>query len=386
MALDLSRVGEREKLKARREPYWQRLRESCFLGFRPSKKAGPGTWIARAYDADTGKQKHKSLGDFGELAGNKRFAAAKAEAEKHAELVEVGGVLAVKVETVGDACRVYAEGKPEAEARFMRHLYDDPLAKLKLDKLRRRQLAEWRKRLEEKPSLVSRSKRGAQRTRARAPATVNRDMAVLRAALSKVLAPGTPNTEAAWQSALKAIPNADRKRERYLDREQRELLLKSISDEAAPFVTALCRLPLRPGAMAKLSAGDFDKRTFELTVRHDKTREGRRIRLPEEIGKLIAKQSKDKLPSAPLFMRSNGKGWDKNYWNEPIAAAAKAAGLEAGITTYTLRHSVITDLVVANKPLLTVAQIAGTSVEMIERHYGHLVGSAAVAVLEELSA
>lgn len=32
MAVDLSRVGEREKLKMRREPHWQRLREGCFLG------------------------------------------------------------------------------------------------------------------------------------------------------------------------------------------------------------------------------------------------------------------------------------------------------------------------------------------------------------------
>ena len=40
---------------------------------------------------------------------------------------------------------------------------------------------------------------------------------------------------------------------------------------------------------------------------------------------------------------------------------------------YTLRHSVITDLVRGGLPVLTVAQLSGTSVAMIERHYGHLV-------------
>jgi hypothetical protein len=31
-----------------------------------------------------------------------------------------------------------------------------------------------------------------------------------------------------------------------------------------------------------------------------------------------------------------------------------------------------------------MAQISGTSVEMIERHYGHLVSDAAVSALEKL--
>ena len=52
--------------------------------------------------------------------------------------------------------------------------------------------------------------------------------------------------------------------------------------------------------------------------------------------------------------------------------AAQAAGLPEGSTAYTLRHSVITDLVVAGLDLLTVAQLSGTSVAMIEKHYGHL--------------
>ena len=100
MALDLSKVGLRERLKAQREPHWQRLRTGCFLGFRPSKRGGKGTWIARAYDEDSGKYRVKSLGDFGTLAGNQMFAAAKKEAETLAELIEAGGEIRAKLETV----------------------------------------------------------------------------------------------------------------------------------------------------------------------------------------------------------------------------------------------------------------------------------------------
>lgn len=385
MALDLSKVGERERLKARREPHWQRLRAGCFLGFRPSKRGGKGTWIARVYDEDSRKYRVKSIGDFGTLAGNAIFAAAKKEAEALAELVEAGGEIRAKVETVSDACRAYAGDRSEAEARFKRYVYDDPLGKVKLDKLRRRHVAEWRKRLEDTPSLVSRNKEGEKRTRNRAPSTVNRDMAVLRAALAKVLSPGAPNSEAAWQEALKSVPNANGRRTLYLDRSQRKKLLEAIDGEAAPFVRALCLLPLRPGAMAALTAGDFDNRTSELTIGKDKTGKPRRIQLPAEAAKLFEAQNRDKLPGAPLFMRSNGSPWNKNHWKLPISAAVAAAGLPNGATAYTLRHSTITDLVSAGLPLLTIAQISGTSAEMIERHYGHLAADAAVKALGELS-
>lgn len=385
MASDLSKVGKRDELKARREPYWQRLRAGCYLGFRPSLRGGAGTWIARAYDADAGKYRVKSLGDFGTLVPNERFGAAKKEAEKLAELVEAGGEVRRKIESVADACREYGKNCDDAEGRFKRHVYGDAIATVKLDKLRRHHVRDWRKRLEEKPSLVSRNKEGDKRTRDRAAATVNRDMAAVRAALNTVLAPGAPNTEAAWQEALAAVRNASKRRTLYLDKGQRRKLLDHIGAEAAPFVRALCLLPLRPGALAALTAGDFDKRTSELTIGKDKSGRDRRIVVPADAAKLLTAQAANKLPGAPLFMRGNGKPWDKNSWKLPIAAAVAAAGLPSAATAYTLRHSTITDLVTAGLPLLTIAQISGTSAEMIERHYGHLASDAAVKALGELA-
>jgi integrase len=385
MALDLSKVGERERLKAQREPHWQRLRAGCFLGFRPSKRGGKGTWIARVYDEDAGKYRLKALGDFGTLPGNEMFAAAKKEAERLAELVETGGEVRANMETVADACREYAKTRPEAGHRFRRYVYADPIAKVKLDKLRRRHVKEWRERLEAQPALVSRRKEGRATHRKRAASTVNRDMAVLRAALAKVLSPGAPNSEAAWQEALKAVPNANGRRTLYLDRSQRRKLVAKTDAEAAPFVRALCLLPLRPGALAALTASDFDKRTSELTIGKDKTGKPRRIQLPAEAANLLEAQAKNKLPGAPLFMRANGKAWDKETWKHPIAAAVTAAKLPNEATAYTLRHSTITDLVSAGLPLLTIAQISGTSAEMIERHYGHLASDAAVKALGKLA-
>ena len=117
----------------------------------------------------------------------------------------------------------------------------------------------------------------------------------------------------------------------------------------------------------------------------DKNGKPRRIKLPVEASNLLASQLIDKLPTAPLFRRANGQPWDKDSWKAPIKEAATAACLPAGTSAYTLRHSTITDLVSAGLPLLTIAQISGTSAEMIERHYGHLTSDAAVKALDALA-
>jgi integrase len=209
-------------------------------------------------------------------------------------------------------------------------------------------------------------------------------MAVLRAALGAVLALGAPHTESAWQEPLKPIKNAVKRRTLYVTREQRRALVREVDPEAEAFVRALCLLPLRPGAVAALVVGDWDKRTSELTIAKDKAGEGRRIVVPKATARLFTKSAKGKKEGSPLFTRANGKAWDKNSWKGPIAEAAKVSKLPPNTTAYTLRHSTITDLVASGLPLLTVAQISGTSAEMIEKHYGHLVRHAAVEALAGL--
>ncbi|WP_328600554.1 tyrosine-type recombinase/integrase [Pontixanthobacter aquaemixtae] len=400
---DLSNVTTRNGLKPRisgkqsktNDPYWQKLFAGCFIGYRASEKvsgkSANGTWFARVTDPDTGKYKKKKLGDYGELEPSRRFKAAKDAAEEYAKLVETGGELTPEIQTVADACRDYTaklatpEKRKETKQRFDRYIYDQPLARVKLEKLRKRHLQEWRDWLEKQPALVSRSKRGEVKVRPRAPSTINRDMAVLRAALSKVLAYGAPGTVSAWQEPLASIRRADGKRKTYLDREQRRQLLRHMSREAEPFVRALCLLPIRPGAMANLSVGDYQAATGLLNIGKDKAGETRDIPVPDEAAKLLSEQSKDKLPAAPIFMRKDGSRWTRHTWKRPISVAVEAAGLPGDATAYTLRHSTITDLVKAGLPLLTIAQISGTSAEMIERHYGQLTNEAALNALEGLA-
>lgn len=387
---DLSRIGERERLKPKAgdEPHWQRLRQGVYLGYRPSRKLARGTWFARFYDPDANRNSRKRLGDYGSLTGHEVFKQAKADAEVWAETVESGGELARDMVTVKDACDAYLVERPGriAAGIFRRHVFDDPIAKVKLEKLRRHHLKAWRKRLEDAPAPLTRSKdRYKKGVKVRSKSTVNRDMVPLRAALGRVLCLGVPNTDAAWQEALRPFKGADRRRDLYLDRDESKRLIDASSDEVRPFVKALCLLPLRPGALAALTVKDFDRRTRALTICKDKNGRPRQLTMPQVIADFFEAQVKDKLPAAAIFARAGGEAWNKDTWKKPIKEAVIAAGLPVGASAYTLRHSVITDLIRARLPILTVAQLSGTSVAMIEKHYGHVVRDDAEEALASIA-
>lgn len=380
--MELGTVKDRDKLRPRREPYWQKLAAGHYLGFRPSRIGKGGTWITRFNDpAAEIKKPMRSLGDFGHLPPAERFTAASKEARDWFKHLSGGG--SNDPITVRTACERYAKGNPESALRFARYVYQDPIASVSLHKLTDRLVREWRKRLAAIPARVSRSKQGKQVTRPRSPATVNRDMAAFRAALNLALDQGDALTSLAWRKALEPMAATGR-RNLYLDRDQRRALLANLPKEAAAFARGLCLLPLRPGALAALRVGDFDSRKNELSIESDKAGGGRRILLPPETTAHLKEVARLRLPPLPLFTRQDGAAWDKDSWKGPIKAAVLAAGLPESATAYTLRHSAITDLVQSGLDLLTIAQVSGTSVAMIEKHYGHLQRKRAAEALAGL--
>lgn len=248
--MDLSTVRARQHLKPRNEPYWHKLTTGQYLGFRP----GRGMWVARIYSRDDHQNVFHALGDFGDVPAAQRFEAARRAAQAFAEHINGGGTN--KPITVREACERYAKGKLEVQSRFERLVYPDPIAKVELQRLKKTQVREWRERLEAKPARVTRRKVGEQITRPRSPASVNREMVAFRAALNAALEAGYAQNALAWKEPLKATKTS-RRRNLYLDRAQRRALLEQVPDEAHPFITVLCLLPVRPGALAALRVADF---------------------------------------------------------------------------------------------------------------------------------
>jgi site-specific recombinase XerD len=368
----LEKKTHRAQLTARREPYWGApLARGLFLGFR--RAADGGTWIARQRDHD-GKQHYESLGNAEHVPYDDAVTAAQAFGKR------IEGGITDEVETVEAACVAYVanrlreKGEKNANGSaglFRNHVYTHTLGQTKLARVRQDDIEAWRAGLAMKD--VSK----------------NRVLAALKAALNYAVRRRWVGAERAVEWASVKDHVAKTRRQVYLEPAERKALLAAMPDHAQPFVRALCLLPLRPGAMAMLTAGDLDKRHRMLTVGHEKTDDknhgGRVISLSGAAFDLLAAGCKGKLPGAPIFTDANGIAWNKDSWKLLFTDAREAAQVHPQTVAYSLRHSTITDMLAGGVDSLTVARIAGTSIQKIEEHYGHLIGKHAALAVEVLA-
>ena len=374
MALNLDRVDARSRLNIRRDPYWQRLAQGRYIGFRKLTTGTSGTWLARFYDGE--KYEYQPLGDFALLTEKERFDAARVAADEWFRHMDHGGTTDSK--TVKDACAAYVDKQRleksdkaanDAKGRFSRLIDKDPLGRIDLMKLAPRHFAEWKKRV-----LEANDSR----------ASFNRNATSLRAALNLAYSRRDVASNHAWAQELKPLEGADNRRELYLDRAARRKLIEKASPELKPFLTSLALLPFRPGDVAKLRVEHLDVKHRVLNVPGGKT-DARPIPLAGDALTHFKDCAKNKLPTAFLVSRADGKQWDRFAWRNMVKEAAMFAKLPTATCAYTLRHSVITDLVTGGLDLFTIAKISGTSVAMIERHYGHLQREHARTALEALA-
>lgn len=374
---EIDKAGVRNKLEPRRSPYWgPPVERGLYVGFRKLERGG--TWIAR-YRTDDG-QKYNSLGL---VSATNDYEAAKREARRWARIVEAG-VQADRPLTVADVCRDYveamkAEGREraatDARKRFDRQVYNDPIGKVRADKLTQRHLEQWMARMEagehtgRKKGLPSK-------------ATFNRNLTSLKAALNRAVSRREiPHDRAVEWNAIKPYRDADGKREVYLDKEQRRAFLEAAGDDLRDLLTCIALTGCRPGDPAAMLREDWDGRTGTATFR-TKTGE-RKVPVSPAARALFDRLAKGKLPKAHLFT-DGGKPWTSQAWAYQVNAAVAKAKLPAGTVAYALRHAWITDAIVGGMDPVTVARLTGTSLEMISKTYGHLVEGAAREKLAKL--
>ncbi|WP_426112439.1 tyrosine-type recombinase/integrase [Massilia sp. PWRC2] len=387
MEIRIDTVTSRAKIKPRRDPYWQRVSKGLFVGFRKMSAESVGTWFAR-YRWNDDKQVRSTLGTLEKFPASERFD--KATSEAKAWLAKINSAESVDGCTVLQACEAYSnkiralKGDKAADdlaARYRRWISGDPVCRIEISKLSRDDVSALRNRMVAAPVHVGKSGK----TKPRSKDTVNRDMAAVRAALNMAFDDGKSASNTAWRKPLAAFKNVSQRRDVYLDREQRRRLIACSRPDLERFIRGLSMLPLRPGALAALTVADFDPRVGVLKIGQDKSGKDRKLKMPPTIADFLNNAALGRPATAPLFVRDDGLAWNKDLWKKPIKEATAAAGLPSSTIAYALRHSAITDLVHEGLDLLSVAQISGTSVAMIERHYGHLRGSVAADALSKLA-
>ncbi|MGL6076779.1 MAG: tyrosine-type recombinase/integrase [Fimbriiglobus sp.] len=90
--------------------------------------------------------------------------------------------------------------------------------------------------------------------------------------------------------------------------------------------------------------------------------------LAEMVEGLIAKH-----PTGPIFRTSRKSMWVQEAMSVNLRWYAKKLGITPAPTAYGFRHTYATDWLLNGGSIKVLADLIGTSVSMIERHYGHLM-------------
>jgi integrase len=351
---------KRNKLIPRREPYWQKITAGQYLGFRRTRTGG--AWVARV--RVEGQQRYQAL-EVVDAWDNK-----DAYDNAHSKAFE-WFTTAATVEDhhyrVKDAVADYVEhlrvnnseaSAKDAESRMDNHL-TDKLKDCQLTNLKTVQIKRWHQdlvRVSDDEEDVRKSKDGA-----------NKLLTKLKAALNLAFNNGLVATDREWRR-VKPFKDVGGVRILFLTDKQVQRLLEHADGAFKNILEAAKLTGARYGELASVRVADLDTKHGTLLL-DGKTGE-RLCYLSDEALAWFKQQAKAKLPKALLLPKDDGTEWGKSHQARPMKAAVKAAKLPRDTVFYSLRHYHISKALLAGVPAQVVAENCGTSIRMIEKHYG----------------
>ena len=96
------------------------------------------------------------------------------------------------------------------------------------------------------------------------------------------------------------------------------------------------------------------------------------IFLNDELAEMVEERIK-KYPEGSIFRTSRKSIWGQEAMSVNLRWYAKKLEIKPAPTAYGFRHTYATDWLLAGGSIKVLADLIGTSVAMIERHYGHIM-------------
>jgi integrase len=199
----------------------------------------------------------------------------------------------------------------------------------------------------------------------------------------------------------KRVPNPARRcrEQRPFDSwEQIRSLAEQLGPTHGPMVLFAAATGLRPSELFALEQRDLNRAAGVVQIRrayangrvkHTKTRLSRRAVPLQRIALDALDQLQMREDSPVLFPNADGghidfRNFNRRHW-KPVQ---KAAGIDPLRDLYDLRHTYATFALRAGVPVFALSRFMGTSIAMIDLHYGHLAVDShqhAVSLLDALA-
>ena len=376
----------RIKLVQRREPYWARIARGCALGYRKGKSGG--TWIAR-WQSQDGRKNYQAIGKADDAieadgGGVLSFDQAQDRARDWFQQVGRGEAGVDNGLTVQECIEDYLDylrrersalTAYDSEKRAARYILP-PLGQRRLADLTTVQIRRWR------DSLVSSELDGDDRRRAQDSA--NRILTILKAALNRAWREGRVSDDTAWRR-VRPFDGVGESRKVFLSQTEGQRFVNACHDSALRNLVAAGLLTgARLGELTAAHVADVDLDEGIWTVGAGKT--GRRdVFLSSEALSLFEQLCTGQAKTQYVFLRSDGTPWAKSQHRHYFAQAVARAGLDPATNFYSLRHSYVSHALKSGIPMQLLAENVGTSVLMIEKHYGKFARDDRRRLLESAS-
>jgi len=386
----------RNRLPARREPYWTAISEGCSLGYRRGTKGG--TWIAKFRD-ETGRRYYEAVGaaddardadalsvfSFAQAQEKSRTFFARKAREAAGDLAPHEGPYTVD-DAIDDYLKAYERrgGKAVYDTRKAAETHiKPPLGAVTVAKLSARKIEDWHQSLAEQPARVRTKPGKKQRHRAgggtdgirKRRATANRILTVLKAALNHAWKAGHVPSDAAWRRT-KPFRGVDTARVRYLTEDECVRIVNACDTAFRNLVRGALLTGCRYSELTSMHASDFNPDAGVVTVRTSKGGKTRHVILTDEGQSLFSTLTAGRLAGDPIFVRADGGRWGKSHQLRPMLDACKRAKIKPAVSFHVLRHTHGSVLAMRGVPLGVIAeQLGHAGTRMTEKHYAHLAPS-----------
>ena len=357
----------RKRLEARHAPYWNKISKGRSIGYRKGPKQT--SWMGRI-DVG-GKLKYTAF----ENSENWSYEdALDAVTDWFSTLINVDHSardMNVKGAIDHYEQRMAIEKNPrnanENAARVRKHLSEN-FATTKLTKITKKQILKYRDGMVATgdPELIRKSKVSA-----------NRVLNILKAVFNLAYEDKLIGNKAAWDT-VKPFEDVGEARKLYLEDEQVKNYLKATEGAFEALCRACVLTGNRVGSLTGALVKDFDKKEGTLRLESRKGNGKMKIWdcfLSDEAVKFFTEVTNYKLPKAPLLCNDNGEAWGKNVYRRSMLEAKKKTKMPDDFDLYAFRHYYISKALLAGIQAQVIAENCGTSVGMIEKHYGKFMGA-----------
>lgn len=355
------------KCKNRSSPKTDR----CNCGLALKKQAGKWYWIE--YYDDTGMRRRERIGPSKQAAEQRLRDVLKARTEER----HIQKDLAARI-SVGELCQWYLD-LPEVKAKASYDRDEDSIENLKRllgEATKLREVTAGRidgyqtKRLGEYRTVYLRKKGGPAIRKAKAetpktirPATVNREVACLRAMIRRAIK--HKKLDVNPMSGVKKLPE-NNVREKVVDNDQFEMLLEACPQHLKPIVLLAYYTGMRRAEILFLTWDEVDLPDGFIRLKADMTKTGVARSVP------LHPRVIEALSCLPRGIRSSRvflwKGKPVNDVKKSFKAACARAGL-SDFTFHDLRHCAINNFRLAGNDYFKIMAISGHKTMSVFKRY-----------------